>query len=224
MLDMRAVRGASVFFDLDGCLIDSSTAIPNAMNIALGDIGLPAAPAEVIVPLIGPPLELFAVQLMQRVGGSREQAEPFARAYLRRYEERMVEDSKVYDGIPEAMAILAMRSHLAVVTLKRHDLAERLLAELGLANHVTFVVGADGTETDKAPLLARAIDRARPLRAVMVGDQPDDMTAARHAQIPGLGVSWGFGAREDLIAAGAMAIVNDPAALDAAIDKVWGRR
>ena len=224
MLGMGTQRDAVVFIDLDGCLVDSSSAIPNAMNAALVDIGLATVPVGVILPLIGPPLQVFAVQLVQRAGGSREQAEPFARAYLGRYEERMAEDSTVYDGIPEALTKLAERSRLVVVTLKRQELAERLLAELGLAGHLDFVVGADGTEAGKAPVLAQAIDRARPSRAVMVGDQPDDMAAARHAQIPGLGVSWGFGAASDLIAAGATAIVDTPAELAATIDDMWGRQ
>jgi phosphoglycolate phosphatase len=224
MLGMGTQRDAVVFIDLDGCLVDSSSAIPNAMNAALVDIGLATVPVGVILPLIGPPLQVFAVQLVQRAGGSREQAEPFARAYLGRYEERMAEDSTVYDGIPEALTKLAERSRLVVVTLKRHELAERLLAELGLAKHLDFVVGADGTEAGKAPVLAQAIDRARPSRAVMVGDQPDDMAAARHAQIPGLGVSWGFGATNELVAAGATAIVDTPAELAAKIADMWGRR
>ncbi len=211
---------AWVFLDLDGCLVDSSTAIPDAMNLALGDIGLPAVPTSIIVPMIGPPLEQFAVRLMGRLGGSEEQAGRFAQAYLLRYEERMVPDSRVYVGIPEAISSLAVRANLAVVTLKRQGLAERLLDALDLAAHIEFVVGADGTETDKAPLLARATDRARPIRSVMVGDQPDDMTAARIAGVPGLGVSWGFGSRQDLIAAGAVAVVDDPKGLPVTIEQV----
>ena len=103
---MLAERTDWVFLDLDGCLVDSSTAIPDAMNRALGDIGLPTVPASIIVPMIGPPLEVFAGRLIDRLGGSEEQAGQFARAYLRRYEERMVQDSRVYDGIPAAIARL----------------------------------------------------------------------------------------------------------------------
>ncbi len=224
MLDMPSRQDGVVFLDLDGCLVDSSLAIPNAMNTALGDIGLPVVPVEAIHRLIGPPLELFAAQLVQQVGGSMDQVEPFTRAYLGRYAERMVEDSTVYDGISEALMTLSKRSRLVVVTLKRQALAERLLVDLGLAKYLAFVVGANGTETEKAPLLAKAIHRARPGRAVMVGDQPDDMTAALRLQIPCLGVTWGFGAVDDLIAAGATATVDSPTELMAAIDEVWGRR
>jgi phosphoglycolate phosphatase len=224
MLDMPAEREVTVFFDLDGCLIDSSRAIPNAMNAALADMGLPAVPASVIVPLIGPPLELFAVQLMERVGGSTTEAEVFARGYLRRYEERMLEDSTVYTGIPDALSRLSERWRLVVVTLKRHELAERLLVAFGLSDRVDFAVGSEGTEVGKTPLLARAIERAKPTRAAMVGDQPDDMAAARSARIPGLGVSWGFGASEALLMAGATTIVRDPSELEAAITAALGSR
>ncbi len=213
----------AVFLDLDGCLVDSSRAIPRAMNDALADVGLPAAPIELIHRLIGPPLELFAVEIVRQVGGSIEQAQPFARAYLRRYERRMVADSAVYEGIPQALSELSQRARLIVVTLKRSGLADRLLNELDLAGYIDFVVGSNGTETGKTPLLERAIGRAQPSRSVMVGDQPDDMAAALRAQIPGLGVSWGFGAPDDLIAAGATAIAASPVQLAAAIEEVLQR-
>lgn len=218
---MPSKKDGVVFLDLDGCLVDSSLAIPNAMNTALAELGLPVVPIEDIHRLIGPPLELFAAQFVQQVGGSPDQAEPFARAYLGHYAQRMLEDSTVYDGIPETLLTLAKRVRLVVVTLKRQVLAERLLADLGLAEYLDFIVGANGTETDKAPLLAKAIDRAPQGRAVMVGDQPEDMTAALRVAIPGVGVTWGFGASDDLIAAGATAIVDSPTELMAAIDRVW---
>jgi phosphoglycolate phosphatase len=210
-----------VFLDLDGCVVDSSVAIPDAMNLALRDLGLPTVPVETIHRLIGPPLERFAPLLVDRVGGGPDLAEPFARAYLQRYEERMVEDSRLYEGIPETLQSLTERLRVVIVTLKRQRLAESLLAGLGLADQIAFVVAADGKEPTKGPLLRRAIELARPFRSVMVGDQPDDMAAAVGAQIPGLGVSWGFGAVADLVAAGATAIVGRPADLEAAIDAAW---
>jgi phosphoglycolate phosphatase len=210
-----------VFLDLDGCLVDSSAAIPNAMNAALGDLGLPAVPVKAIHRLIGPPLESFAAQLMERVGGTPDQVGPFAEAYLAHYAARMVEDSKVYEGIPEALTALASGSRLAVVTLKRQELARRLLTELALARFFDFVVGAQGTETDKVPLLTLAVELARPRRAVMVGDQPDDMSAAIRVAIPPIGVTWGFGSDDALITAGAAAIVDRPSDLEAAISSVW---
>jgi phosphoglycolate phosphatase len=209
-----------VFLDLDGCLVDSSTAIPAAMNAALQDVGLPTLPASTIVPLIGPPLELFAVQLVEQAGGSPRLAEPFARAYLRRYRDLMVKDSRVYEGIPAALSHLAERARLAVVTLKRHELAESLLTGLGLDAHLDFIVGSVGTEADKAPLLKRAVQRAAPTRAVMVGDQPDDMIAARRLLMPALGVAWGFGSRSALTKAGAAAIVGEPSGLAVAAHRI----
>lgn len=222
MAGMPARAHDWVFLDLDGCLVDSSTAIPAAMNAALEEIGLPTLPASSIVGLIGPPLELFAVQLVERAGGVSAQAGPFARGYLRHYRDRMVTESRVYDGIPAALARMAERAGLAVVTLKRQGLAESLLAGLGLDRHLDFIVGSDGTEADKAPLLERAVDRAAPASAVMVGDQPDDMIAARRSQMAGLGVAWGFGSTGALTAAGATEIVDEPGGLAPAVERLLG--
>jgi phosphoglycolate phosphatase len=220
---MPATTGDVVFLDLDGCLVDSSVAIPTAMNAALSDLGLPAVPDEVIHRLIGPPLEQFAPQLLERVGGSPTQAETFARAYLSRYAERMVEESRAYDGIPEAMRALSRIARLVVVTLKRQALAQELLIGLDLAQDIELVVGASGAEADKTPLLVRAVDMTRPGRSVMVGDQPDDMAAAGRCGIAAVGVSWGFGATTDLIAAGATTIVDRPADLRPSIETLWVR-
>ncbi len=221
MGDMVVGQGSIVFLDMDGCLVDSSRAIPAAMNRALLELGLPRIEPTEIHRLIGPPLEIFAERLMERVGAPHALAARFSEAYLAEYGSGMVAESSVYDGIPAALDAMSRDARLAVVTLKRQTLAERLLEALDLRRYMVAVVGAHGIERDKFPLLSLAIAETGPERAVMVGDHPDDISAASRAGIPGVGVAWGFGRVADLVRTGAAAIADTPADLPAAVGSAW---
>jgi phosphoglycolate phosphatase len=56
---------------------------------------------------------------------------------------------------------------------------------------------------------------------VMIGDTAFDMEMARAAGTAAIGVSWGYHAAADLHAAGAAAVIDDFAALDAALETRW---
>ena len=45
---------------------------------------------------------------------------------------------------------------------------------------------------------------------VMVGDTKFDILGAKHHGIPAIGVSWGYGKVEDMVAAGAETIADTP--------------
>jgi phosphoglycolate phosphatase len=57
--------------------------------------------------------------------------------------------------------------------------------------------------------------------AVLIGDSIYDMQMAKGAGAHAIGVAWGYHPPDDLIDAGADAIVEDFAALDATLDALW---
>jgi phosphoglycolate phosphatase len=59
---------------------------------------------------------------------------------------------------------------------------------------------------------------AVPGNTVMIGDTAFDMAMARAAGCRALGVAWGYHAPEELIAAGAEAVAQNPADLEELID------
>jgi phosphoglycolate phosphatase len=56
----------------------------------------------------------------------------------------------------------------------------------------------------------------------MVGDRSFDMVAAGAHGLPGIGVAWGIGSRDELAEAGARAIVGAPDELPGAVADLLG--
>ena len=63
------------------------------------------------------------------------------------------------------------------------------------------------------------LDRERfdPARAVMIGDRKHDAIGARAKGIASIGVTWGYGSRQELKDAGAACLVDNPQGLEGAI-------
>ena len=54
---------------------------------------------------------------------------------------------------------------------------------------------------------------ASPREVLMVGDRDSDILGAKQNAVDGVGVTWGFGTREELEAAGALGVIDSPEAL-----------
>ena len=71
-----------------------------------------------------------------------------------------------------------------------------------LEKHFRSVYGSplEGLGEDKVALIRRALsaESVEPSEALMVGDRSDDVTGARANQVPVVGVTWGFGSRDEL--------------------------
>lgn len=199
----------AILFDLDGVLVDSRVPIVRSFNAALEAHGLPPrAPAE-LLPFIGPPIHAAFRQLT----GVRD-VDPFVAAYRARYRVKMDSETVVVDGIPQLLA--GLRAPAAVATSKPKPLADPLLEALGLRPYFLAVEGPSlsADAEPKATTIGRALaalpDGARP---VMVGDRLHDVEGAAAHGIDCIGVLWGIGSRDELVAAGARAVAETPADL-----------
>jgi phosphoglycolate phosphatase len=205
---------AAVFFDLDGCLVDSRLAFVTCVNAALEAHGLDVRSDADLHPRIGPPLhstfELFAPP---------ESIQSCVDTYRADYKARAAELTRPFDGIPDLLAGLSANFPLLVVTSKPHFLAEPLLVDLELRDYFQAVFGPtpDAEHETKLQTLDRAIESVDDLPVAMIGDRSFDMAAARDHAIAGIGVTWGIGDTAELTAAGATQIVDTPAELEAAI-------
>jgi phosphoglycolate phosphatase len=215
----------AVVSDLDGTLIDSAEDLRVALNRLLAEEGLrPLALAEV-VPMIGD----GAAKLVERAlaaagGGSSTGALPdhLTRRFLAHYEPHAAERTRAIPGAAEAlMALAAQGLALAICTNKPEQATRRVLAALDLERHFAAVVGGDSVrgrpKPDPAMVLA-VVDRlgVAPREAVMVGDAPNDVLAARAAGLPVLLRKGGYSPvpAEDL---GADGVFEDFAELAAAV-------
>jgi phosphoglycolate phosphatase len=201
---------ALVLFDLDGTLIDSETGIVASIEYALGKLGATSPPREVLRTWIGPPLRATFPLVLGDDAEAIEQAVAF---YRERFSSIGWREHSVYAGVGDVIeALAAQGSTLAVVTTKPDLYAGRIVESLPFGAHFArvYAAAAHSRDSEKATMIARALAEfdVRPEHAAMVGDRHFDIEGARANHVRAIGVTWGFGSRDELREAGADAIAD----------------
>jgi phosphoglycolate phosphatase len=204
----------NVIFDLDGTLTDPADGITRCYQHALRSLGRPAPPREDLLRFIGPPIrQNFTASLG---AGDAELVERAVALYRERFARVGLYENEVYPGVGEMLAALrAANLRLYVATSKMTHFAARVLEHFRLADFFSAVHGStpDASLDDKALLLARLLEEERlaASESVMVGDREHDILAARRNDLRAVGVTYGYGSREELTRAGADFICDSPA-------------
>ena len=208
----------TLFFDLDGTLIDSAVGITRCVAYALERMGHPGLPEDELRSWIGPALRVSFGKLF----ASAAEIEHAVALYRERFESEGWREREIYHGIGDAVLALHHSGYrLAVVTAKNEPHARKIVSTLPFGHHFEDIIGAtpDGRLSHKPELIAEALARLS-LSASdcsMIGDRHMDIDGARHHAMHGIGVLWGFGSEQELRDAGAHAIVAAPQHLPAAI-------
>lgn len=201
-------RSMDLLFDLDGTLTDSAPGILRCFAHALDRVGHPGidVPPHLAA---GPPLyQVFEALLPVKDPALIERA---IAAYRERYEESGILENSPYPGVHEALTTLRARGHrIAVVTMKPEPYAARVLTHFELAAFVEgiYAPALGDRRYAKGDLVASALLGQGSSDAVMIGDQPDDIRAARANGIRSVAALWGFGDRQELFAANADAAAD----------------
>ena len=201
----------TIYFDLDGTLTDPKIGITRSIQYALRKLDHPTIPtADELTWCIGPPLRASLVKLV----GDRS-ADAGVTFYRERFSETGIYENFLYPGIAEALAGLRKSGHrLFVATSKAGVFAERIVDHFGLRPHFERVFGAelDGTRADKTELLRYALKTMSvdPSRSVMIGDRSHDMVGAKNNGMRAIGVLYGYGSKDELVAAGAQQVCARP--------------
>ena len=201
---------STIFFDLDGTLTDPALGITNAIIYALKKWGLPAGPNEEYYKFIGPPMPRSFEEFF---GMSPEDAKRFLNDYREYFAEIGLFENKVYPGILSLLERLkAAGCRLFIATTKPTVFSERIAEKFGFASYFELISGCclNGERGLKREVIAWARDTrgVDMTGAVMVGDRRHDVEGAHSCGIPCIGVTYGYGGREELRAAGADAIVD----------------
>ena len=203
-------------FDLDGTLVDSLRDIAEAVNECLELLGLPPCPIERYRHMVGEGVP----KLCERALGQTHPhlVERLAELARPRYRTRPLRHTRPYPGVVEMTRQLCDRGvKLAVLSNKPHEMTVAVVRALW-PNGVFACIQGYLDEQHRKPdphyvlRICRELD-VSPARVCLVGDTPTDIETARRCGARVVGVTWGFRARADLVAAGAAEIVDDPAAL-----------
>lgn len=212
--------------DLDGTLLDTAPDLLGALNIVLGEEGLPPVDRSALTTNFGQGARSLIVEGFRRAGADLavERIEFLVARFVTVYGGRLAEETAPFPGAIAALDRMAARGvKLAICTNKRAHLAGPLLDTLGLSHRFAAILGGDSLPVRK-PHPDHLIGTVRaaggdPGASVMVGDSDADIEAARSAGIPVIGVSFGYtpGPIADL---SPDAVIDHFDALDAALAAV----
>jgi phosphoglycolate phosphatase len=205
---------STLFFDLDGTLIDSAVGITRCVAYALERLDHPVPSETELRRWIGPALRVSFKPLL----GEDDRVEQAVAYYRERFESRGWEEHEIYAGIGDTIEALHAAGHrLAVVTAKNEPHARKILGHLPFGQRFEDIIGAtaDGRLSHKPELVGEALSRLQlgPDGVWMIGDRHMDIEGARHHGLQSVGVLWGFGHEEELRAAGATHLARVPADL-----------
>ena len=193
----------AVLFDLDGTLVDTIPFILAAVRHAFEGYGGCPTDAEWIAG-IGTPLRTQLASFARRP----EDVQPLFDRYRGYWLEHHDRETRCFPGALEAVEALSRAGHpIGIVTAKIEQGAYRTLRHTGLLPLVRAVVGADSCANAKPHpepvLLALTRLGYPPSEAVLVGDSPHDVAAAKAAGAIAVAALWGACGKEALAAAGA---------------------
>ncbi len=193
------LRGFTIAFDLDGTLVDTAPDLIGALNAVLAEQVLAPVPLAAARHLVGRGARKLIERGFADAGALLDEVDvpPLVTRFLAVYRSRIVQDSKVFPGVAEALDALALAgARLCVCTNKPTDLALLVLDALGLTRRFSAVVGpgdAPAAKPDPRHYLA-TIEAAGgvPERSLMVGDSAADVDAAHAAGAPVVVVGFGY--------------------------------
>ena len=191
-----------IAFDLDGTLIDSRRDLAASANQLIEELGGEPLTEEQVGGMVGEGTAL-RVRRALRAAGRGDRAHALER-FLEIYDGRLLNHTRLYDGIPDVVRQARLLARLTVLTNKPTGPTERILAALGLRDAFEEVIGGDGPyprKPDPAGLCAlMASAGAAAPDTLLVGDSSIDLETAQRAGVRCGLVSYGFGFRRELLA------------------------
>jgi phosphoglycolate phosphatase len=197
-----------VVWDWDGTIVDSTSAITDAIIGAAADLGLPVPSERDARWVIG--LGLLEAIHHAVPAIRREQVPAFVERYRVHYLKRDAQ-LRTFDGIPELLRGLdAAAVPLAVATGKSRVGLNRALVQTGLGPRFVATRCADEGAPKPDPWMLRDLAetlQVPPARMVMIGDTTHDVGMARAAGAASVAVLYGAHEPGALRDSGADAVV-----------------
>lgn len=190
-----------ILFDLDGTLTDPKEGIIKSIQYALRKMGHQEIQELELLKFIGPPIQ----RSFSEICGMNEDEVARAVHFYREYftQSGMIEN-KVYSGIPQLLLELKEAGKkLFVATSKPTVFANEILKFFQLDHYFIDIVGSnlDGSRIDKKEIIEVICGKflqSSDEKIVMVGDRSHDIIGANINGIESIGVTYGYGTKEEL--------------------------
>lgn len=187
-----------ILFDLDGTLIDSTTAILESFKYAFNKFKSIAPDDESITHLIGHPLEI----MFKNLGIEDKLIAQYVKAYKEIYNQIKQEKTTLLPNAKEAIIKASEFAKLAVVTTKTSKSSAELLNDFNVGSYFEIIIGREDVVNPKPH--PEPIEKALKLlnanieKSYMIGDTCLDMNSAKNSNIIGISVLSGYGVKEEL--------------------------
>lgn len=206
-----------VFLDLDGTIEDSRQDMAESANGIRKSLGLPTDETRSLYAHVMKGMEHLyrncfpecledpTILDLSRDSSETRILDKLSSLYHQHYSANIVQHTRCYPGMEQALRNLASRYYLALYTNKPEGLSRLLLERLGLLSHFHLLYGGDSLPESKPsalPLNTGIESMALELgiqdpgrirqRTVMIGDSSGDMKAARDAQVVGIWAKYGY--------------------------------
>jgi phosphoglycolate phosphatase len=210
------LHSRAVLFDLDGTLLDTIDDLADSMNKTLVADGLAPIPVAAQRLMVG---EGVAVYVERALPAERIKDPAYVKDFTARfradYARNWMVKTRSYPGVPELLDALDERGlRMAVLSNKPDEFTRKIAFHFFGEARFAAVRGArDGTPLKPDPASALAIAREMGLSPgafLYLGDTAVDMETARAAEMYAVGALWGFRPREELVSAGAQALIERP--------------
>ncbi len=196
----QSLSGATIVFDLDGTLVDTAPDLIRATQHTLQQQGLKPVAPEAVLPWISYGARRMIVQSLDVLGeqGFDETTiDKMFDEFLSYYEANIADESRPFPHILDRLDDLKRQGcRLAVCTNKREDLAQALLKTLEMNTFFEAIAGRDTfpvCKPDPQHLMGTiAMASGNTTHAVMIGDSHVDVETAHAANVPSIGVTFGY--------------------------------
>ena len=194
-----------IFWDMDGTIIDSYPGVVESVLYALDYFGMTETDPEIMRTFIGPPLR---VTFGQTYHMEEAQIEEAVAKYRENYNGGGMYKCSLFPGVVEAMDAFRRAGYKQIIASSKPEYMCRLILErFELIEKMDDVVGAslDGRIDTKLQVLEEAFRRLGSpdkSQVVLIGDTKYDAIGAGEIGIDCIGITYGFGTREELIAHG----------------------
>ena len=209
-----------IIFDLDGTLLNTIGDLTDGVNYSMRFLQFPEHTEEEVLSFVGNGNRVLMERCLP-AGTSVETIDLALGKFHEYYSRHYADKTFPYEKVPELLTELKASGYLMAVVSNKADYAVQDLCKKYFDGMFDFVIGdREGIRRKPAPdpvNLAIQILGVTKEQTVYIGDSEVDIETALNAGIPCISADWGFRSHEQLVCAGARAIVSSPDDIPACI-------
>ncbi|HER09373.1 MAG TPA: HAD family hydrolase [Bacteroides sp.] len=211
---MKLKKIEGVIFDLDGTLVDTIEDIGDAANAMLDHYGLPHHRISEYVQWVGSGVVKFIERALNNACDP-DQVQACVATFREIYSRNLHNKSRIFDGVPAVLDELTEKGIRLSVLSNKPDHLTRQVVRHFLSPWPFHPVLGQRDEVPRKPDPAAALEIADLMnlethRIMFVGDSDNDFDTALAAGMVPVGVTWGYGRKEDDLRQGEVTWIDHP--------------